>query len=181
MSWLTGNQIIQEVKNNKISITPFSQSQVNPNSYDYRLGPVLKRLKTNSVRMGRSCVDPCLETAIEELVIPKTGLLLEPGQAYLGHTEEIFGSNYFASLVTGKSSVGRLFINNHHCAGLIDQGFLGPITLEITCQLPTIVYAGMRLGQIFWFKTMGKAKLYHGKYQTNNYAQISKIFLDLKQ
>lgn len=181
MSWLTGNQIIQEVNNKRISITPFSLSQVNPNSYDYRLGPVIKQLKPNSIRHQLACIDPAKKTQYQQLVIPKRGLLLQPGCAYLGHTQEIFGSNHFASLVTGKSSVGRLFINNHHCAGLIDQGFLGPITLEITCQLPVVIYSGMRLGQIFWFKTFGKPKLYQGKYQANNYAEVSRIFLDICQ
>jgi dCTP deaminase len=181
MGWLTGNQIIKEVRNSKITILPFDILQVNPNSYDYRLGPIIRQIIPNSFRNGIPCIDPCKATKFIEIPIPSDGLLLLPGKAYLGHTLETFGSNYFASLVTGKSSVGRLFINNHQCAGLIDQGFLGFITLEITCQLPTIVYEGMRLGQIFWFETKGKPRLYQGKYQSNNAAQPSKIFLDIEK
>ena len=181
MSWLTGNQIIKEVNQNRITILPFSENQVNPNSYDYRLAPIIKKIIPNSSRNGIPCIDPKIETCYEEIIIPENGLLLLPGQCYLGHTVEVFGSDFFASLVTGKSSVGRLFINNHHCAGLIDQGFLANITLEITCQLPAVVYPNMRFGQIFWYKTFGKALLYQGKYQTNNAAQISRIYLDIQK
>lgn len=35
---LTGSQIIEEVKHGNIMIEPFSEKQVNPNSYNYRLG-----------------------------------------------------------------------------------------------------------------------------------------------
>ena len=35
---LTGQQIIKEVRSGGIVISPFSEEQVNPNSYNYRLG-----------------------------------------------------------------------------------------------------------------------------------------------
>ena len=35
---LTGNKIREEVKNKNIIIEPFSEDQINPNSYNYRLG-----------------------------------------------------------------------------------------------------------------------------------------------
>lgn len=181
MSWLTGNQIIKEVVQDRIKILPFNETQVNPNSYDYRLAPVIRRIIPNSLCNNIPCIDPKIETKYEEIVISDTGLLLLPGQCYLGHTVEVFGSNFFASLVTGKSSVGRLFINNHHCAGLIDQGFLANITLEITCQLPVLVYPYMRFGQIFWYQTFGEARLYQGKYQTNNAGEPSRIYLDIQK
>lgn len=181
MSWLTGNQIINEVDQNQISIKPFNKAQVNPNSYDYRLAPLLRQIIPNSISSNIACIDPKNKMKFQEIHIPDSGYLLLPGAAYLGHTVEVFGSDYFASLVTGKSSVGRIFINNHHCAGLIDQGFIGHITLEITCQIPTIIYPNMRLGQIFWFKTFGKPLLYEGKYQNNNAALPSRIYLDIQQ
>ena len=101
----------------------------------------------------------------EHITIPKEGYVLQPGECYLGSTQEIFGSNTYASLVTGRSSIGRKFITNHITAGLIDQGFFGNITLEIVVQRPTRVYSGMAFGQIFWFSTCGVPILYAGKYQ----------------
>ncbi len=46
----------------------------------------------------------------EEVVIADEGTQLEPGELYLGATRETFGSALFASLITGRSSVGRKFI-----------------------------------------------------------------------
>lgn len=181
MSWLTGKELVKEHKQGKIRIEPFFEDQVNPNSYDYRLDTVLRRLLPNSIRNGVECLDPALPMVYEDLKIGKKGLVMMPGEAYLGSTVEKFGSDYFASLVTGKSSIGRLFINNHVCAGLIDQGFFGHITLEITVEMPTVVYPKMRFGQIFWFESKGQVKLYAGKYQQDNAAAPSRIQLDFDE
>ena len=178
MSWLTGQEIITQVACNNIRIDPFDSSQINPNSYDYRLGKFLKRLEFNSTFDGKPCIDPTKPMKYQETEIPDTGFLLETPNAYLGQTVEKFGSNIFASLVTGKSSIGRLFIKNHACAGLVDLGFYGHITLEITAKLNTVIYPDMRLGQIFWFKTEGTADLYEGKYCERNDAVPSKIYED---
>jgi dCTP deaminase len=178
LSWLTGQEITKQVRKGLIRINPFDESQCNPNSYDYRLSPFLKKLKFNSSFDGKACIDPRKEMIYEEIVIPETGYLLETPNAYLGHTIEKFGSNIFASLVTGKSSVGRLFIKNHACAGLVDLGFHGHITLEITAKLNTVIYPYMRLGQIFWFSTSGERKLYQGKYLDTNDGTPSKIAED---
>lgn len=181
MGWLTGKQVEFEVKNKRITIEPFNKDQLNPNSYDYRLSPLIRRLLPNREIHGLPCIDPKLESRYEEINITNEGFLMIPGQAYLASTQEIFGSNYFASLCTGKSSIGRLFLKNHQCAGLIDQGFLGHITLEITVTVPTLIYPNMRIGQMFWFESIGPVDLYHGKYQLKNMnkSEPSKIYLDL--
>ena len=179
MAWLTGKQVELEVAERRIRIDPFSKEQVNPNSYDYRLAPLLRRLLPNSERNYLPCIDPKLPMEYKEVIIPEDGYVMEVEHAYLGSTVEQFGSDHFASLCTGKSSVGRLFIKNHACAGLIDQGFYGHITLEMTAKMPTIIYPNMRIGQIFWFESVGDIQLYTGKYNSNNAAQPSKIHLDI--
>lgn len=167
--WLTGHEIEKKVMEGKIIIEPFDSICLNPNSYNYHLDKRMMRLVDN-------CIDMRKEDNFEEFIIQNEGSILYPGECYLGVTKEIFGSDYFASLVTGRSSVGRKFITNHITAGLIDQGFHGRITLEITVQKPTIVYPNIVFGQIFWFSVMGESKLYHGKYQYQAEATISQIF-----
>lgn len=179
MSWLTGGEIKKQYKKGRIRIETFNEEQLNPNSYDYRLGNLLRRLIPNSSVDGVLCIDPRKDMKYEEIIIPETGYLLRTEHAYLGHTMEKFGSDHYASLVTGKSSIGRLFVKNHACAGLIDQGFYNYITLEITAKLPTIIFPGMRFGQIFWFESVGECELYDGKYgKCDNAAHPSKIILD---
>jgi len=44
---LSGKKIYQKVTEKKIIISPFSPSQINPNSYNFRLGNILKVYKDN--------------------------------------------------------------------------------------------------------------------------------------
>lgn len=171
--WLTGNEIIREYNNGKIHISDFDESRINSNSYNYRLSPLIRRLKNEVIDLKK-------EDEFEDLIIPESGLLLLPNECYLGATVEVFSSNHYASLVTGRSSVGRKFITNHVTAGLIDQGFKGTITLEITVVKPTIVYPNIPFGQIFWFATQGEARLYQGKYQGQILPTLSQIKNDIK-
>jgi dCTP deaminase len=166
--WLTGRRIAIEVAAGRVCIQPFRTECVNPNSYNYHLHSRLRRL-------ANDVIDTRETDIFEDIDIPAEGVWLEPGECYLGATEERFGSNHFASLITGRSSVGRKFITNHITAGLIDQGFFGQITLEITVRKRTRVYAGMRFGQIFWFTTYGKALLYEGKYQSQSTPAESRL------
>jgi|SRR5580704_8795691 deoxycytidine triphosphate deaminase len=170
--WLTGNEIIKQVHLKRITIAPFDEQQINPNSYNYRLFRNLRRLKN-------PIIDLKVPDEFDDLVIPEAGILLEPNECYLGSTLETFGSDHFASLITGRSSVGRKFITNHVTAGLIDQGFFGQITLEITVQKPTRVYAGSVFGQIFWFSVVGEPRLYRGKYAAQREPTGSRAHLDL--
>jgi|KBSSwiStaDraftv2_1062776.scaffolds.fasta_scaffold87276_3 dCTP deaminase len=156
--WLTGTRIRAEVEASRILIDPFLPDHLNPNSYNYRLSPVLKQLTAE-------VIDCRGEDEYAEILIPEEGYILEPGECYLGATVEVFGSDHYASLVTGRSSIGRKFLTNHITAGLIDQGFFGNITLEIVAYKRTRVYPGMKFGQIFWFTTSGEPMLYEGKYQ----------------
>jgi dCTP deaminase len=168
---LTGKEIINAVSNGDIIIRPFLKEAVNPNSYNYHLGPTLKRIKNEVIDLNK-------EDDYELITIPKTGYKLMPNECYIGSTIETFNSDVYASLVTGRSSIGRKFITNHVTAGLIDQGFNGTITLEITVTKPTIVYPYIKFGQIFWFTTHGESNLYTGKYQNQEGPTMSKFILE---
>jgi len=169
--WLTGQEISRQVRLGRIVIEPFDTGLVNPNSYNYTLAPSIKRL-TNDV------IDLRGEDTWEELTIGAQGLCLRPGQCYLGCTNETFGSSWYASLITGRSSIGRKFITNHVTAGLVDVGFVGRITLEVVVMKPTIVYSGIPFGQIFWFSLAGRATRYKGKYQLQAEPTVSRIRMD---
>ncbi len=181
MAWLTGKEIHKQVKLGRIRVEPFDEAQCNPGSYDYRLGDTLRILKCNSVVNGVLHMDPRKPMAYDEVKIPKNGYMLEPGKAYLGTTVEKMGSNFYPWFVTGKSSLGRLFIENHVCAGLVDVGFFNNLTLEIKAQLPVLVFPNMRFGQAIWFEHVGEIELYKGKYgadQGSNAAEPSRSYLD---
>ena len=169
--WLTGKEIELQVQNERITIYPYKCENLNPNSYNYTLSPILYRI-TNEV------IDLKQSDKYEEIHIHPNGTKLMPGECYLGSTVEIFGSHFYASLITGRSSIGRKFITNHITAGLIDIGFIGTITLEIIVAKPTIIYPDITFGQIYWFSSAGNVNLYNGKYQQQRGPTLSKNHFD---
>lgn len=170
--WLSARAIQDAVKVGSIVISPFSLGQLNPNSYNYCLSPQIRRL-SNKV------VDAYAADEYEMLTIPDEGLILEPGECYLGSTSEVFGSATYAALITGRSSVGRKFITNHVTAGLVDIGFIGNLTLEIVVGKRTRIYPKMMFGQIFWFTLWGDPSVqYSGKYQGQSGPTESRLALD---
>lgn len=170
---LTGNEILKEVKNRRIHIVPFFEDQINPNSYNFRLGNVLKVYK-NKV------LDPKVENEFTEIIIPEEGFVLEPNQLYLGHTIEEMGSDYYAPTMQARSSVGRLGLYIYLNSGLGDIGFKKQWTLELHVIHPLRVYPGMKVGQMLFWKPQGEIFLYEGKYKDSVGPQTSQIWKDFK-
>lgn len=160
MSVLTGPAIMRAVDDGKISIDPFFFKQINPTSYDLRLGNKL-RMYCNvgeeaqvieCARRGYGIPAVRLDAAKPnhsvEFEIPPEGIELQPGNFYLGHTLERVATSHFQPSVEGKSSVARLTIEVHLTAGWGEPGFDGQYTLEMGCRLPVTIYAGMLICQI---------------------------------
>lgn len=141
---LTGSAILKAVEEGRVHIDPFDPARVNPNSYNYRLSGHLR------TSVGAN-LDAAQESEWEDLFIPPSGLVLEPGRLYLGCTIERIGSNEFVPSLIGRSSVGRLGLYLQVSADLGNLGAIHRWTLElVTCQ-PLRIYEGMSIGQVsFW-------------------------------
>lgn len=170
---LTGTEIAKQVKKNKITIDPFDFSCVNPNSYNVELGEYLKVYEDEVLDSKQP-----LKTTI--IPIPEEGYVLQPGKVYLGFTKEKLGSDYFVPTITGRSSSGRLGLFVQITADLVDIGFVGNLTFQLHAVQPLRIYKGMKIGQIMFWKTKGKIKLYHGKYQNSVGPQESRVWKDFK-
>jgi deoxycytidine triphosphate deaminase len=168
---LTGNEIRRQVGLGKIHIFPFMEENINPNSYNFRLGNKLKIYKNN-------CLDSAKENEFEEIVIPEDGFVLEPNQLYLGHTIEEMGSDFFAPIMQARSSVGRLGLYIYLNSGLGDIGFKNQWTLELHSIHRLKVYPGMKVGQMLFWKPLGKITLYKGKYKNSVGPETSQIWKD---
>jgi dCTP deaminase len=176
LSLLTGPAIEYHIQSGDIVIEPFDPVQLNPNSYDVRLGPTL--LTYTMTLSDSPTLDVRKNNPTIEVPIPEDGIVLEPGILYLGSTVERIGSNKDAGVVEGKSSLGRLGLTTHVTAGFIDCGFLGRITLEITVVHPLRIYAGMRIGQICFTTLEGPIALYKGKYAASTGVVASRSWMD---
>lgn len=178
---LAGTAIAKAVVDGTIKIDPYREEQLNPMSYDLRLGRTV-RIYADAVSfnpLGRWKVDgdqleiiengPPLDAAkdnpthILEMRIGQP-FLLKPGIGYLLHTEEAITTDVFEPILDGKSSIARLFLTAHQTAGYGDPGFKGQYTLEALVPHPLLVYPGMRIAQIRFHTIVGKPVLYSGNY-----------------
>lgn len=155
---LTGEEIVRAHRDGDIIIEPFTPDQVNPNSYNFRLGPTL-RVYEGPILESRS------PNATTEIEIGPEGYVLEPGRLYLAHTIERLGGDVYAPTFAARSSVARLGIFINLSASLGDIGFCGQWTLQLYAAHPVRVYPEMPIGQMMWWKRQGDVELYTGKYQ----------------
>lgn len=165
---LTGNKITKELKNGYITIEPFAVDQVNPNSYNYRLGSILKEFVGFDGHRSH----------FKEIIIPEEGYVLEPKKMYLATTKEVIGSSRYAMSLIGRSSMGRYGLFLQCSANLGHTTSKHKWTLEIVAALPIKLYPGMIIGQVSFWRNCGSAKKYQGRYGSLNHPQESFAPLD---
>ena len=161
---LTGEEIKKEIKNKNIIIKPFSILQINPNSYNYRLGSEL---------IIFDIIDN--HKIMKKINIPKEGYILEPSKTYLSHTFEKLGSIKYAMSLIGRSSLGRLGLFLQVSANLGHTGSIHNWTLELVSTKPIKIYPNMIIGQISFWENKGDLNLYKNGYNNYNQPQISKL------
>jgi rifampicin phosphotransferase len=168
---LTGSEIESEWSRGRITIDPFMPEQVNPNSYNFRLGRTLRIYQ-------KLPLDPHVSNESREIEIPDEGYVLEPGRLYLGHTIEVLGSDYYAPTFAARSSIARLGIFINLSASLGDIGYKGQWTLQLYSAHRVRVYPGINIGQMMWWQPQGEVVLYEGKYQGAAGPRSSDIHID---
>ena len=152
---LTGNAIRLGVENGDITIHPYSDANVNPNSYNYHLFPELRVVGTE------------YDTEYSVRITP-SGFLLQPGQLYLACTSEFFASTKYVMTLLGRSSIGRLGLFLNLSADLGHQGSASRWTLELKVVQPIIVYPNMKIGQVAFWHVAGKPQPYQGRYKSDD-------------
>lgn len=170
---LSGKKIKSELEKS-IFIEPFNEKQLGPNSYNLRLDSQLLIYSNVSLDMKQN-------NPTETITIPPQGLVLEPGELYLGKTIERTKTLSYVPMLEGRSSIGRLGLFVHITAGFGDVGFSGFWTLEISCVKPIKIYAGVEICQIFYHTLEGDFYPYDSnKYQNNTGIQSSMMYKDFE-
>lgn len=122
---------------NYLRITPYNPDQLQPASYDLRLG----------------------DSIPSEFVIDSLDFML-------AHTEEVIHvPDWLAARVEGKSSWARRGLFAHTCAGWIDPGFRGQITLELfnASSEPIPLKPGDLISQVSFYLLSSPAAQPYGK------------------
>lgn len=153
-----------------VQITPFQEECLNPNSYNLSLHDEL-------LVYEEVVLDTKLPNRFRRIQIPEEGIILSPGQVYLGRTSEYTETHNLVPMVAGRTSIARLGLFVHCSSGFGDVGFCGHWTIEMFAAQPIRIYAGLRICQIFYQELTGVVhELTSGKYQNNRNVQPSLIY-----
>src|SRR5215212_6710570 len=161
---LSDRDIRTAIEGGRITIEPFDERCIQPSSVDLHVDSQF-RVFANSrypfidVREEM----PDLTELVE--VKPDEPFILHPGEFVLGSTLERVGiPDDLVARLEGKSSLGRLGLLIHSTAGYVDPGWNGYLTLELSnvANLPITIYAGMKIGQISFFRLTSASERPYG-------------------
>ena len=137
-----------------IGIDPLGPNAVQPSSVDIRV--------SDAFRVFANHRYPFIDTRAEQPGLTEEvtateaePFMLHPGEFALASTlERLTLPDDIVAELTGKSSLGRLGLVVHATAGLVDPGWDGHITLELSnvATLPIAIYPGMPIGQFVFLR-----------------------------
>jgi len=167
---LSDGDIRRELAAGRIVIEPFDERDVQPSSVDLHVDRRFRvfantRYPYIDVREPMPDLTELIEVAGDEPFI------LHPGEFVLGSTlERVAIPDDLVARLEGKSSLGRLGLLIHSTAGYVDPGWNGYLTLELSnvANLPITIYAGMKIGQISFFRLSSRAEVPYGSKQTRS-------------
>ena len=154
MSVLSDRDIRAALEGGDVRIDPYDPQDLQPSSVDLHLDRSFRVFRNNrypyiDVRVEQPDLTELLTVADDEPFI------LHPSEFVLGQTLEwVELPNDLVARLEGRSSLGRLGLLIHSTAGYVDPGWKGNLTLELSnvANLPIALYAGMRIGQISFFR-----------------------------
>ena len=148
----------------RIQLDPLDRDLVQPASIDVRLDRLFRLFDNHRYSVIDPAADQSDLTHLVE-VDPDQPIVLHPGEFVLGATYELVTlGDDIAARLEGKSSLGRLGLLTHSTAGFIDPGFSGHVTLELsnTATMPILLYPGMKIGQLCFFRLETPASRAYG-------------------
>lgn len=150
----------------RLTVSPLRHDAIQPCSLDVHLAGPLK-VYTGPVTDTRRDNSPWWETLCPEEGTPLRWVL-QPSRLYLAVVDEwLVIPEDCCGQINGISSRARDGIVVHQQAGLLDSGWEGRATLELTVTNPhTILYNGQRIAQVtFTLLDQRCERPYRGRYQ----------------
>ncbi|NHN47554.1 dCTP deaminase [Halostella sp. JP-L12] len=183
---LSDADILRRLEEGDLVVEPLEDLdlQIQPASIDLRLGREFLEFQRTNI----PCIHPDAEWEVDEYVsetVVDEGeeFILHPGDFVLGTTKErVDIPADLLAHVQGRSSLGRLAIVVHATAGVVDPGYRGQITLELSNlgTAPVALTPGMRISQLIFTELKSAAERPYGsgrgsKYQDQDGPQASRI------
>lgn len=170
---LSDRDIRAEIDTERVRLEPYDPGMVQPSSIDVRLDKFFRLFDNHKYPVIDPAKDQPELTRLVE-VDPDDGFVLHPGEFVLGSTlETVSLPDDLAARVEGKSSLGRLGLLTHATAGFVDPGFSGHVTLELSnvATLPIILWPGMKIGQLCFFRLSSPAENPYGSAKYGSHYQ----------
>jgi dCTP deaminase len=170
---LSDRDIKAELDTERVRIDPYDPGMIQPSSIDVRLDKYFRLFDNHKYPVIDPAKDQPELTRLVE-VDPDDGFVLHPGEFVLGSTlETVSLPDDLAARVEGKSSLGRLGLLTHATAGFVDPGFSGHVTLELSnvATLPIILWPGMKIGQLCFFRLSSPAENPYGSAKYGSHYQ----------
>jgi dCTP deaminase len=171
---LSDKDIRAEIDGGRVVLDPYDPDMIQPSSMDVRLDKYFRLFDNHKYPY----IDPAQEqpelTRLVEVTEEEEGFVLHPGEFVLGSTlETVTLPDDLAARVEGKSSLGRLGLMTHATAGFVDPGFSGHVTLELSnvATLPIMLYPGMKIGQLAFFRLSSSAEHPYGSGKYSSHYQ----------
>jgi len=183
---LSDTDILARLRDGDLVVDPLDDvdTQVQPASVDLRLGSEFLEFRRTNI----PCIHPNdareVDEYVEETHVPEgDDFILHPGDFVLGTTKErVEIPPDLLATVQGRSSLGRLAVVIHATAGIVDPGYDGQITLELSNlgAAPVALSPGMRVSQLIFTELKTPAERPYGtergsKYQNQSGPQASRI------
>lgn len=151
-----------------IDKSPETFFTINPNSIDVTLGASVLRIDPTV-----EVIDVLDNNSLRwyEDIIRDEGMIMLPDEFMLATVNERFScGNKIAQMYEGRSTIARIGLFTHICAGFGDIGFNGNFTLELknVSNKPIKLYPDIRIGQIAFIETnstLYNEELYLGAYR----------------
>lgn len=162
---LSDHDLRAEIEGGRVRVDPFEPAMIQPASIDVRLDRWFRVFENHKYPF----IDPAAEQPDLTREVTPDGdepFTLHPGEFVLASTfERVSLPDDLAARLEGKSSLGRLGLLTHSTAGFIDPGFTGHITLELSnvATLPILLYPGMKVGQLCFFRLSSPADNPYGQ------------------
>lgn len=171
---LSDKQIVKYILSKDLVITPIlnGKEQIGSSSFDIRLGSIFKYLKV--VKQTHFDLDQSIEDLKDQIEGYSEEINLRPLEPFILHSKDFVLAStleyikippFLTARLEGRSTWGRVGLQVHSTAGLVDPGFKGSLTFELhnLGKLPLPLFPGIRIGQLVFYDIHETSILYHEK------------------
>lgn len=175
---LSDRQILQYRREGLIEISPFSDRNLQPVSYDVHLGRpgLLAQWEDAYLPLDLGTEAPDMQEVTFPTRWEQVVFYLHPKQFVLGVlVERITLADNIAMRLDGRSKIGRAGLLIHVTAGLVEPGWNGRLTLEMynLSTRPIRLWEGMEIGQVTFEELVVPALRTYGHPALNSHYQGS--------